>query len=85
MALLDVQDVTIRYHDKPVVQNLSFSLEAGQTLALVGESGSGKSSTALAIAGLLPDSSQIQGDILLQGQSLLHLSPRQQREQHSRP
>lgn len=83
MALLDVQDVTIRYHDKPVVQNLSFSLEAGQTLALVGESGSGKSSTALAIAGLLPDSSQIQGDILLQGQSLLHLSPRQQREQHS--
>ena len=39
---------------KSVVEELSFDLEAGETLALAGESGSGKSMTALAIMGLLP-------------------------------
>jgi len=39
---------------KPVVEDLSFTLNAGETLCLAGESGSGKSMTALAIMGLLP-------------------------------
>ena len=38
----------------PLVRDLSFSLRAGETLAIAGESGSGKSITALAIMGLLP-------------------------------
>ncbi|MCX8501779.1 MAG: ABC transporter ATP-binding protein [Alphaproteobacteria bacterium] len=37
----------------PVVQSLSLSIAAGETLALVGESGSGKSVTSLAVMGLL--------------------------------
>ena len=40
--------------DKPLVENLSFNLRRGETLAIAGESGSGKSITALAIMGLLP-------------------------------
>jgi len=39
---------------KPLVQDLSFSLRRGETLAIAGESGSGKSITSLAIMGLLP-------------------------------
>jgi peptide/nickel transport system ATP-binding protein len=39
---------------KPLVQDLSFTLNRGETLAIAGESGSGKSITALAILGLLP-------------------------------
>ena len=39
---------------KPLVQDLSFTLNRGETLAIAGESGSGKSITALAIMGLLP-------------------------------
>ena len=38
----------------PLVENLSFSLARGETLAIAGESGSGKSITSLAIIGLLP-------------------------------
>ena len=38
----------------PLVQNLSFDLKRGETLAIAGESGSGKSLTSLAIMGLLP-------------------------------
>jgi peptide/nickel transport system ATP-binding protein len=38
----------------PLVRELSFEVQAGETLALVGESGCGKSLTALAIMGLLP-------------------------------
>ena len=39
---------------EPLVQDLSFTLKRGETLAIAGESGSGKSITALAIMGLLP-------------------------------
>jgi len=39
---------------KPLVSDLSFTLNRGETLAIAGESGSGKSITALAIMGLLP-------------------------------
>ena len=56
--VLQVRDLTVSVRTgsgvKPLVQNLSFSLRAGETLAIAGESGSGKSITALAIMGLLP-------------------------------
>src|ERR1700753_8496 len=64
----------------PVLQDLSFSVEAGQTAALVGESGCGKSMTALAIMRLLPEGFVITGgSILLEGEDILTLSPRRMR------
>ena len=39
---------------RPLVEDLSFTLNRGETLAIAGESGSGKSITSLAIMGLLP-------------------------------
>jgi peptide/nickel transport system ATP-binding protein len=52
------------------VEGVSFSITPGETLALVGESGCGKSTTAKAIAGLVPHV----GDILVGGRSLNSLS-----------
>jgi peptide/nickel transport system ATP-binding protein len=53
--MLTVNKLTISFPPHPpVVQDLSFTLEAGQRLGILGLSGSGKSMTALALLGLLP-------------------------------
>ena len=53
-TLLTVANLSVAFADQTVVNNVSFSLARGQTLAVVGESGSGKSLTALSILQLLP-------------------------------
>jgi peptide/nickel transport system ATP-binding protein len=64
----------------PVLENLSFSVQAGQTAALVGESGCGKTMTALAIMRLLPEGFVVTGgSIVLQGEDILALSPKRMR------
>jgi len=45
------------------VADVSFALEAGQSLGLVGESGSGKSMLALAVMGLLPPGARVGGEV----------------------
>ncbi len=52
--LLTVAGLSVWAGQKPLVQDLSFTLSRGETLAIAGESGSGKSITSLAIMGLLP-------------------------------
>lgn len=64
----------------PVLENLSFAVHRGRTMALVGESGCGKSMTALAIMGLLPDGLVITGGhVLLEGEDLLKVSQKRLR------
>ena len=64
----------------PVLENLSFTLEKGKTIALVGESGCGKSMTALAIMGLLAEGFVVTGGrILLDGEDLLTARPKRLR------
>jgi peptide/nickel transport system ATP-binding protein len=56
------------------VDDMSFSVNHGETFALLGESGCGKSMTALSIMRLLPESGQIvEGEIRLDGQDLMEL------------
>lgn len=55
------------------VDNISFTLEKGETLGLVGESGCGKSTTGKLIMQLLPAD---QGQVLFEGNELNGLSPR---------
>lgn len=75
---------TTRKGEVYAVHDLSFSLEAGKTLAIVGESGSGKSVTAMSVLRLLDENGRIEkGEILFDdGQTtcdLTRLSPTQMR------
>ncbi|MFO1200306.1 MAG: ABC transporter ATP-binding protein [Burkholderiaceae bacterium] len=75
--LLDVRGLTTRFRTErgelTAVDDVSFSLDAGQTLAIVGESGSGKSVTALSLMRLIPDPPGriTGGQILFEGQDLV--------------
>lgn len=60
MALLQLTDVTGGYTRKPVIQNLSFSIEKGELVGLIGLNGAGKSTTIKHIIGtLIPQSGEI--------------------------
>jgi ABC-type glutathione transport system ATPase component len=80
-ALLDIEHLTVRFNEKttPTLDNISFQLNAGETLGLAGASGSGKSLTALAVMGLLPKQCQQQGQIQLKGRALTNLTQHQWR------
>lgn len=70
-ALLEIENLTIRFRGQPVVRDLSLSIAAGEVLGLVGESGSGKSVTSLAVLGLLDAAAQTTGAIRFAGTDLL--------------
>ena len=70
-ALLEVEDLTVRFGDHVVVDEVSFTVERGGRLGVIGESGSGKTLTALSIIGLVPDSALVSGSVQFDGQQLL--------------
>ncbi len=74
-ALISVKNLSIQFSsaDAPAVQDVSFDIEPGKTLALVGESGSGKSVTALSLMRLLSDrqAHYPSGSIIYDGEDLL--------------
>ena len=78
--IIAVQHLQICAAEKILVEDLSFELVRGQTLAIVGESGSGKSLSSLAILGLLPATLTQRGQIHLEGQ-LLSQQTKQQTQQ----
>ncbi|MBJ3815541.1 ABC transporter ATP-binding protein [Shimwellia pseudoproteus] len=79
--LLDVNDLRVTFStpdgDVTAVNNLTFSLRAGETLGIVGESGSGKSQTAFALMGLLAANGRIDGSARFNGSEILNLPERQ--------
>ncbi len=78
MPLLSVRHLTTVFpaagRDVIAVNDVSFDIERGETLALVGESGSGKSATAYSLMRLVPPPGRVTaGSIELDGQDLLAL------------
>ena len=72
-ALIELRGLTVEIPTpagwiRPV-DDVSFSLGAGESLGLVGESGSGKSMLALALMGLLPPGARVRGEAWFNGTS----------------
>lgn len=79
-VILDVQNISIDYINagKPpahAVENVSFTLKAGELIGLVGESGCGKTTLMLSLLRLLPAAGQIvNGHVLYNGKDLTAMS-----------
>ena len=75
--LLEIKHLTVVYHteedDVHALNDVSFTLQKGETLGLVGETGAGKTTTALSIMRLLPKRvGEVKaGEILFEGRDLL--------------
>ena len=74
MSQLVIQDLYVSIGDKPVVKSVSLTIKQGEVHAVMGPNGTGKSTLAKAIAGH-PDYTITQGDVLLDGRSLLAMEP----------
>ncbi|HEY3630620.1 MAG TPA: dipeptide/oligopeptide/nickel ABC transporter permease/ATP-binding protein [Jatrophihabitantaceae bacterium] len=82
-TVLDVRNLVIsfasRHNGVNVVDDVSFTVRAGEVLGLIGESGCGKTLTALSIMGLQPSTATVSGAIRFDGDDLLTLSARRRR------
>jgi peptide/nickel transport system ATP-binding protein len=79
MNVLSVKDLRVTYRtsggDVPAVRGVTFDIDKGKVLGLAGESGCGKSTIAAAILRLHSAATKIEGEIVLDGKSVLDLSP----------
>ena len=71
MSLLEIENLSLKIGDQPILSDISLSISPGEVLAITGESGSGKSMTALSVMRLLPRDAEISGTIALNGLNLL--------------
>jgi branched-chain amino acid transport system ATP-binding protein len=72
MALLQINDLVVRYGEIEALRGVSLTVDAGQVVTLLGANGAGKSTTLRAISGLIKPAS---GDILFDGKSIAGLGP----------
>jgi phospholipid/cholesterol/gamma-HCH transport system ATP-binding protein len=67
--MIEVQDLTVGYGERVVLERISFAVRRGEVFAILGASGSGKSTLLKHLIGLYQP---IQGDVLISGASLVH-------------
>lgn len=84
MELLKIENLKTYFKttggDVRAVDDVSFTLDYGETIGLVGESGCGKSTTALSIIKLLPREGSIEsGKIIFEGENLVDISDKELR------
>ena len=72
MAMLEVKDLHVFYGVIEAIKGISFSVEAGEVIALIGANGAGKTTTLHTVTGLVPAK---QGEILFEGKDLLKTPP----------
>ncbi|AXA95540.1 ABC transporter ATP-binding protein [Microbacterium laevaniformans] len=82
--VLEVTDLNVDFgvdgYWVPAARHVSYSIAAGEVLAIVGESGSGKSVSSMSLLGLLPKNSRVSGSAKLAGRELIGMKPREMQE-----
>lgn len=71
MAIIDVQNISFLYDEKPVLQNISIHITRGQVLCIIGPNGSGKTTFLNCILGL---NTPQKGQILIDKKNIKSLS-----------
>ncbi|VXD17082.1 Glutathione import ATP-binding protein GsiA [Planktothrix serta PCC 8927] len=84
-SLFDVEHLRVAYpHSRTpqswAVNDISFSLQPGERLGLVGESGCGKSTIGRAVMRLLPNTSEIEGQVRFEGQPVFGMDEKRLRQ-----
>jgi len=84
-VILEVKNLNVEFTTEDgivhAVNNVSYKVERGKTLAIVGESGSGKSVSSLAVMGLLTGTnSKISGEVFFNGKELVGADPEEVRK-----
>lgn len=84
-AIVDIQNLSIRFGSQTIVDGFNLSIQPGESVAMVGESGSGKTVTARALLGLQAKDATIDADrFLIQGRPALDHSEREWRQVRGR-
>lgn len=87
-SVLDVDGLDVTFStdsgDVHAVKDVSLSVSPGEVLAIVGESGSGKTVTARSILGLLPETAQHSGAVVISGRNVLNVSGEELRAMRGR-
>jgi len=82
--VLEVTDLNVDFgvdgYWVPAARHVSYTIAAGEVLAIVGESGSGKSVSSMSLLGLLPKNSRVSGSAKLAGRELIGMKPRDMQE-----
>lgn len=83
-TILQVENLTVNFwvNDEwfTAAQDVSYTLKAGEVLAIVGESGSGKTQSSMTLMGLLPKNGRATGSAKLKGTELIGMSSARMRE-----
>src|SRR6478609_5320913 len=74
MSLLEVKDLHVEVKNKKILNGLDLTVEKGQVHAIMGPNGSGKSTLSYVLAGKA-DYDVTEGDVLLDGKSILGMQP----------
>ncbi len=74
--MLEIKNLSVQYgKNEPIIEKFNLSMEKGQIISIVGESGSGKTTVIRSIMGALTGGGKVvEGDICLNGESLLNKS-----------
>jgi len=70
--MLEVNHLSVRYDQKPVLKKVNLRLETGKILAVIGPNGAGKSTLVRALSGIIPAET---GRIVFDGHDLANLPP----------